>query len=81
MCWDISRQIDQAETLTFFSFNYVIDGHNPHSTEYCRKMSGIFPIFHYNLNIVAKLLSNIAKYSIPTLQFQLAEKIFKTNKH
>ena len=40
----------------------------PHSTEYCRKMSGIFSIFHCNLNIT-------------TLQFQLSEIFLKTNKY
>ena len=25
--WGIPRQIDQAEAITFFSFKYVIDGH------------------------------------------------------
>ena len=45
--------------------NYI-----PHSTEYCRNMSGIFTIFHYNYNVVATFLSNIAKYFIATLQFQ-----------
>ena len=37
----------------------------PHSTEYCRKMSGIFPIFHCNWNIVAtffQILQNFLKY-------------------
>ena len=28
----------------------------PHSTEYCGKMSGIFPIFYCNRNIVAMFL-------------------------
>ena len=39
----------------------------PNSTEYCRKMSGIFPIFHCNWNIFETFLSNIAKYFIATL--------------
>ena len=41
----------------------------PHSTEYYSNMSKIFPIFHCKRNIVAKFLSNIAKYFITTLQF------------
>ena len=41
----------------------------PHGTEYCRNMSEIFPIFHCKRNIVAKFLSNIAKYFIATFQF------------
>ena len=42
---------------------------HPHSTEYCRNMSEIFPIFHCTWNIVAKILSNIAKYFTVTLKF------------
>ena len=41
----------------------------PHSTEYCRNMSEIFPIFHCTWNIVAIFLSNIAKCFTATLQF------------
>ena len=41
----------------------------PHSTEYCKNMSEIFPIFHCNWNIVAIFLSNIAKYFTAKLQF------------
>ena len=41
----------------------------PHSTEYCRNVSEIFPIFHCNWNIAATFLSNIPKYFIATLQF------------
>ena len=44
-------------------------------------MSGIFPIFHCNLNILATFLSNIAKYVIATFQFQLSEIFWKTNKY
>ena len=47
--------------------------HFLHSTEYCRNMWEIFPIFHYNWNIVSTFLSNIAKYFIATLQFQRSE--------
>ena len=53
----------------------------PHSTEYCRKMSGIFPMFYCNWNIVATFLLNIAKYFIATLQFQISEIFLKTNKY
>ena len=53
----------------------------PHSTEYCRKMSGIFAIFHCNWNIVATFLSNIAKYFIATLQFQRSKIFLKINKY
>ena len=52
-----------------------------YSTECCRKMSGIFPIFHCNWNIVATFLLNIAKYFIATLWVQLSEIFFKTNKY
>ena len=38
-------------------------------------------MFHCNLNIVAILSSNIVKYFIATLQFQLSEIFLKTNKH
>ena len=41
----------------------------PHSTQYCRNMSGIFSIFHCKWNIVATFLSNIPKYFIAILQF------------
>ena len=41
----------------------------PHSTEYCRNMLEIFPIFHCKRNIIATFLSHIAKYFIATLQF------------
>ena len=41
----------------------------PHSIEYCRNMSGIFPIFHCNWNIAATFFSIIPKYFISTLQF------------
>ena len=51
----------------------------PHSTEYCRKILVIFSIFHCNWNIVGKFLSNIAKYSIATLKFQLSEIFLKTS--
>ena len=54
---------------------------NPHSTEYCGKMSEIFPIFHCDWNIVATFLSNIAKYFILRLQCQLSEIFLKTNKY
>ena len=54
---------------------------NPHSTECCKKMSGIFTIFYCSWNIVATFLSNIAKYFIATLQFQLSEIFLKTNKY
>ena len=40
-----------------------------HSTEYCRNMSEICPIFHCNWNIVAIFLSNTAQYFTATLQF------------
>ena len=53
----------------------------PHSTEYCRKMSGIFPIFHCNWIIVATFLLNITKYFIATLKFQLSEIFLKTDKY
>ena len=53
----------------------------PHSTEYCRNMSEIFPILHCNWNIVTTFLSNIAKYFIETLQFKLAEIFLETNKY
>ena len=53
--------------LTNFLFHY------PHRTEYCRKRSGIFLIFHCNWNIVATFFPNIAKYFIATLEFQLFE--------
>ena len=53
----------------------------PHSTEYCKKMSGIFSIFHCNRNIVATFLSNIAKYFIAKLKFQLSKIFLKTNKY
>ena len=43
--------------------------HIGHSTEYCRNMSEIFPIFHCNWNIAATFLSIIPKYFIATLQF------------
>ena len=43
--------------------------YDPHSTEYCRKLSEIFPIFHCNWNIAATFLSIIGKYFIATLQF------------
>ena len=55
--------------------------HNPNSTEYCKKMSGIFQIFYCNWNIVATFLLNIAKYFIATLQFQLSKIFLKTNKY
>ena len=42
---------------------------DPHSTEYCRNMSEIFPIVHYNWNMFATFLSTIQKYFIATLQF------------
>ena len=44
-------------------------------------MSEKFPIFHCNLNIVTTFLSNIDKYFIATLQFQLFEIFLKTNKY
>ena len=44
-------------------------------------MSGIFPIFHCNCNIVATFLSTIEKYYNATLQFQLSEIFLKTNKY
>ena len=53
----------------------------PHSTEYCRYMSEIFPIFYCNWNIVAIFLSNIAKYFIAVLQFWFSEIFSKTNKY
>ena len=40
-----------------------------HSTEYCRNMSEIFPIFHCKWNIVTTFLSNFEKYFIATLEF------------
>ena len=49
--------------------NLAIHRAFPHSTEYCRNMSKIFPIFHCKWNIVATFLSNIEKYFIATLQF------------
>ena len=42
---------------------------DPYSTEYCRNMSEIFPIFHCNWNITGTFLSIIPKYFIATLQF------------
>ena len=51
-----------------------------HSREYCKKMSGIFSIFHCNSNIVATFLLNVAKYFIALLQFQISEIFFETNK-
>ena len=44
-------------------------------------MLEIFPILHFNYNIVATFLSNIAKYFIATLQFKLAEIFLETNKY
>ena len=44
-------------------------------------MLEIFQIFHCKLNIVATFLSNIAKYFIVTLQFQLSEIFLKINKY
>ena len=41
----------------------------PHSTEYCRNLSEIFPILHCNWNIAARFLSIITKYFIARLQF------------
>ena len=43
---------------SLFFFNYS------NSTEYCRNLSQIFPIFHCNWNIVTTFLSNIGKYFI-----------------
>ena len=51
-----------------------------YSTEYCRKMTEIFPIIDCNSNIIATFLSNIKKYFIPTLQFKLSEIFLKANK-
>ena len=51
---------------TSSTLEYVI---HPHSTEYCKNISEIFPIFHCKWNIVATFLSNIAKYFIAMLQF------------
>ena len=53
----------------------------PHSTKYFRKISGIYHIFHCNLNIVVIFLSNTTKYFITTLQFQLSEIFLKTNEY
>ena len=53
----------------------------PHIAQNIAEMSGIFPIFHCNWNIVAIFLSHIAKYFIATLQFQLSEIFLKTNKY
>ena len=44
-------------------------------------MSEIFPILHFNLNILATFLSNIAKYFIATLQLKLAEIFLETNEY
>ena len=56
-----------------FLFVAMKNNRYPHSTEYYRKTSGIFQIFHCNWNNFATLLLNIAKYFIATLQFQLYE--------
>ena len=53
----------------------------PHNTEYCRKMSGVFLIFHCNWNIVETFLSNIAQYFIATLQIQLSRIFLESNKY
>ena len=66
--WGIPAQIDLAETLTIFNFFHLIY-YIPHSTEYCKNMSEIFPIFHCKWNIVATFSSNITIYFIPTLKF------------
>ena len=60
-----------APRLSSVKYNCCVDAwnHHPHSTEYCRNMSEIFPIFHCNWNIVAIFLSNIAKYFVATLHF------------
>ena len=52
----------------FISGNFT-NWNSPHSTEYCRNMSEIFPIFHCNWNIAATFLSITPKYFIATLQF------------
>ena len=53
----------------------------PHNTEYCRKMSKIFPTFHCDWNIVAKMSLKIVKYFIATLQFELSEIFLKKKKY
>ena len=55
--------------ISYLLFVERVDGwpYCPHSTEYCRKMSGIFPIFNCNGNIVATFSLNIEKYFIATM--------------
>ena len=84
-CWGCTKQPKienvKIEALQFYFQNpimFPIILHLPYSIEYCRNMSGLFPIFHCTLNIVATFLSNIAKYFIATLQFQHSEIFLRT---
>ena len=70
----------QDSQISGYSINSKPDYH-PHSTEYCRSMSEIFPIFYCKRNIVATFLSNIAKYFIATLKFLLSEIFLKRNEY
>ena len=61
--------IPEILTISEFKTNNLSWTNFLHSTEYCRKVSEIFPIFYCIWNIVATFSSIIPKYFIATLQF------------
>ena len=62
-----------AQNMTYAIFSKYCQTNkcinHPHSIEYFRNMSEIFPIFYCNCNIAAIFLSIIPKYFIAKLQF------------